>query len=223
MPKNYKKPFHEGPSLKNILLNVLDYVKRIFLNGLFTLLPLTLTIALFGFSFRLIKSWLQPIARISPQFLRDIPHSEIILVIITIFIVGFISHFFLTHQLWHLFEATIEKIPLLRSVYFGIKQLIHAFTAKDEGSFQKIVLLEFPRPGIYSLGFLTSAIPQEIAPDTLRTYYSVFIPATPNPTTGYYVIVPEDACRVVDLSKQEAMTLIISGGIIQPDRFKINK
>ncbi len=201
-------------------LKILDYLKTLFLNGLFTLLPLTVTIALFNFSYKLVKSWLHPLYIREPRFLQEIPHSEVFLVIVFILLVGLISHFFLLNQLWNVFVSLVERIPLLRPVYFGIKQLIEAFTVKDKGTFQKIVLIEFPRPGIYSLGFLTSAIPTEIAPHAGTTFYSVFIPATPNPTTGYYVVVPEHECQVVDLTKQEAMSLIISGGIIQPERFK---
>ena len=206
--------------MKKMLINGLAHLKTVFLNGLFTVLPLTITIALFNFSYKLIKSWLMPIYRREPQFLQEIPHSEVLLVILFILLVGLISHFFLLNQLWNLFEAAVERIPLLRPVYFGVKQLIEAFTAKDKGTFQKIVLIEFPRKGVYSLGFLTSAIPTEIAPNSSAPFYSVFIPATPNPTTGFYVIVQEEECIVVDLTKHEAMSLIISGGIIQPERFK---
>lgn len=202
------------------ILRVLEYLKTLFLNGLFTLLPLTITIALFNFSYKLVKSWLTPIYKREPQFLQDVPHSDILLFIVFTLLIGLVSRFFLLHQLWNLFESTIERIPLLRPVYFGIKQLVGAFTAKDKGTFQKIVLIQFPRPGVYSLGFLTSPIAQEISPDKNKTFYSVFIPATPNPTTGFYVVVPEEECVVVDLTKQEAMSLIISGGIIQPERFK---
>ena len=202
-------------------LAALDYLKKLFLNGLFTVLPLTITIALFNFSYKLVKSWLHPLYKLEPRFLRDIPHSEVFLVIVFILLMGLISRVFLMSRLWNLFESTVERVPLLRPVYFGIKQLIDAFTSKDKGgSFQKIVLIEFPRPGIYSIGFLTSALPAEIAPRTDTTFYSVFIPATPNPTTGFYVVVPEEECTVIDLTKNEAMSLIISGGIIQPDRFK---
>ncbi len=202
------------------ILKTLDYIKTLFFNGLLTVLPLTITIALFNFSYKLVKSWLHPLFIREPQFLQNIPHSEILLVVVFILLLGLISRFFLLHRLWQLFESAVERIPLLRPVYFGIKQLIEAFTAKDKGTFQKITLIEFPRPGIYSLGFITGPISAELAPKKDRTFYSVFIPATPNPTTGFYVVVPEDECLVVDLTKQEAMSLIISGGIIQPDRFK---
>ena len=202
------------------ILTFLDYLKIIFFKGLFTLLPLTITIALFNFSYKLVKSWLYPIYKREPQFLQEIPHSEILLVLVFILLIGVISHFFLVNRLWAIFESALERIPLLRSVYFGVKQLTDAFSNKDKGSFQKIVLVEFPRKGIYSVGFLTSQIPAELAPDTNKAYYSVFIPATPNPTTGFYIIVAEEECAVIDLSKNEAMSLIISGGIIQPDRFK---
>lgn len=161
-----------------------------------------------------------PIYKSEPQFLQEIPHSEVILVILFILLVGLISHFLLFSLFWKLLEKTVERVPLLRPVYFGIKQLIGAFTVKDKGTVQQVVFVEFPRKDIYSVGFLTSSLPEEIAPTKDIVYYSVFIPATPNPTTGFYVVVPKHDCIIADMTKQEAMSLIISGGIIQPERFK---
>lgn len=193
----------------------------IFLNGLFTLLPLTLTIALFRFTFKLLKGWLSPIERlIERTFLIDIPHSEILIVLVFIFVVGLILHFFFLKQLIHAVEELIFRIPLVRPVYSGIKQLVSAFNVKEDTlTIKRVVLVEFPRNGIYSVGFLTGELPTQLAPNTHHKYFNVFIPTTPNPTTGYYIIVPENQLIEVDLTRQEGMSLIISGGIILPDRF----
>lgn len=198
----------------------------IFLNGLFTLLPLTLTIALFRFTFKLLKSWLQPVERlIERTFLIDIPHSEILIVLLFIFLVGLILHFFFLKQLIHAVEELIFRIPLVRPVYSGIKQLVAAFNLKEDDklTIKRVVLVEFPRTGIYSVGFLTGELPTELAPNKEHKYFNVFIPTTPNPTTGFYIVVPENELIEVDLTRQEGMSLIISGGIILPDRFSPKK
>ncbi len=84
---------------------------------------------------------------------------------------------------------------------------------------KKVVLVEFPRQQIYSLGFLTSELQPEIAPNKKQKFFNIFIPTAPNPTSGYFVIAPEEDLIIVDLTRQEAMAMIISGGIIQPERF----
>ncbi len=207
MQKKNKRPF----------LKYLELISATFLNGLIALLPLTLTVALFSFSLRLLKSWLEPIHRLEPTFMQRIPHSEIILVVLTIFIVGIILRVFILRTLAHGLEALIFKIPLVRPVYSGIRQLVQAFGMQDKVSFKSVVMVEFPRLGMYSIGFLTGEVPQEIAPGSQR-YFNVFVPTTPNPTTGFLIMVLQSDIKVVDLTRHEAMALIISGGIIQPDR-----
>ena len=137
-----------------------------------------------------------------------------------IFFVGVILRVLVLRSIIHSTENLIAKIPLVRPVYSGIKQLVQALGVQDKRSFKKVVLIEFPRHGMYSLGFLTSELVSQLSPDQEQKYFSIFVPTTPNPTSGYFVVLPEDAIKIVDLSHQEAMALIISGGIIQPDRFK---
>ena len=88
---------------------------------------------------------------------------------------------------------------------------------------QQVVYVEFPRKGVYAIGFVTGTLPPEIAPKTDETYYSVFIPTTPAPTTGDFAALTEKEFIKCSLTRQEAMALVISGGIIQPDKFKNKK
>lgn len=196
-----------------------DYLKNTFLQGLLTILPVTLTLALFAFFFRLLKGWLAPIYFLEPEYLQRIPHSEIILVIVFILIIGAIFKTFFIRSFLHLVENIFFRIPLMNPVYSGIKQLVQAFTVPEKLTFKQVVLVEFPRQGVFSIGFLTAQVPEEIAPAQHKKFYNVYIPTTPNPTTGYLIMVSEGDYQVVDMTRQEAMSLIISGGIIQPDRF----
>ena len=100
-----------------------------------------------------------------------------------------------------------------------MKKLVQAFSVQDKISFKQVVLVEFPRLGIYSLGLLTSELRQDLAPDKDKKFFNIFIPTTPNPTSGYFVILPQDQVTIIDITRQEAMAMIISGGIIQPERF----
>lgn len=205
----------------HFLSNFFHYIWSLFLSGLFTILPLTVTIALFNISFNLIISWLKPLKLfINPVILKTIPYAEIVLVIIVIFLIGTITRVFVLRTLIHAIEDLIIKMPLIRHVYKGIKQLVQAFSLQDKITFKHVVVVEFPLKGVYSIGFLTSELSQEIAPEKDKKFFNVFIPTTPNPTSGFFVILPEANVQVIDLTRQEAMAMIISGGIIQPDRLK---
>lgn len=205
---------------KNIFLSFIDSVTSLFLTGLFSLLPITLTIAVFTLTLRVLQSWLEPLKRFGLPFLGTIPYSELILAIIIIFIAGTLYNMFILRPIIHAIENLFSRIPLIRPVYSGIKKLVEAFSFQDKVSFTKVVRIEFPRPGIYSIGFLANQVDAKIAPDTNKKYHSIFIPTTPNPTSGFLVIVPEDHIEIIEITRQEAMAMIISGGIIQPETNK---
>lgn len=207
------------PSIQESIMRYIRRVWSLFLSGLLAILPLTLTIAIFNITFRLVKGWLTPIQKLNLPILRAIPHYEIILVILFILGVGAILQIFILRSLINYAEAFIMRIPLVRPIYGGIKQLVNAFSSQDKVTFKQVVMLEFPIEGVYSVGFLTGEMPQALTPHTAIKYFNVFVPTTPNPTTGYFVLVPENKIHVTQLNRQEAMALIISGGIICPDRF----
>lgn len=206
---------------KGILHALADTIQSIFFNGLLVLLPITLTIAVITYTVKLVQRWLQPIHRIEPEFLQQIPYSEFIFALLAIFIVGIVFKSFFLRTFLHGFEKTFFSLPLMSQLYFGIKQIVLAFTTQDQLTFQRVVLVEFPRKELYSVGFLISETPSMLLPDTRKKYYNVYVPTTPNPTSGYLIIMPQDEIIDVDLTRQEAMSLIISGGIIRPERYKM--
>jgi uncharacterized membrane protein len=202
---------------KNIFIALIDSIFSLFLTGLFTLLPITLTIAVFTITFRVLVGWLEPLKRFGLPFIGVIPYSEVILTIAIIFLAGALYNIFLLRPIIHGIEKLFKKIPLIRPVYSGIKKLVHAFSFQDKVSFNKVVRVEFPKAGVYSIGFLANQVDERIAPDVTKKYFSIFIPTTPNPTSGFLILVPEDEFTIIDISRQDAMAMIISGGIIQPD------
>ena len=117
------------------------------------------------------------------------------------------------------------KIPLIKQVYTTISQIIEVAVSDREKSYQKVVMVEYPRKGIYSIGFLTSednfligsAIGRE------EKVYNVFIPTSPNPTSGMFIVVPESEVKILDIKIDDAIKLIISGGVILPEKKEIEK
>jgi uncharacterized membrane protein len=216
-------------SWRNTLTHIFKFIWSLFLNGLFTILPMTLTIAIFIFSYRLFVSWLQPLHLLLlhyetslPRFLHVIPHSEIWVSILGILIVGALVKFFLLHIIIGWIEILIAKIPLVNTVYSGIKQLVHAFSPQEKNTFKTVVMIEFPRKGMYSIGFYAGDMPASHSPNKQINFANVFVPTTPNPSTGFFLILPKDELIIIEMSRQEAMALIISGGIIQP-KTKVEK
>jgi uncharacterized membrane protein len=203
---------------RTIIKKIIERMWSLFISGLLTLLPITITVALFSFSFQLITHWLKPIQKFALRMPSWLPHPEIFVAIALIMLMGLIVKSFLLQSIIHAVERLFFNIPLVRPVYSGIKQLVHAFNPQDTTTFKKIVFVEFPHKNIYSLGFMTSEVSPYITGDTTKKYYSIFIPTTPNPTSGFCVFIPEESIKVVDLTHQEAMALIISGGIVQPER-----
>jgi uncharacterized membrane protein len=193
-------------------------LSSLFFSGLLVLLPIALTYWIFAFSFRLLKGWIEPLQRILPEFLLKIPLSDMVLTLLFILFLGFLLQFIILRSFYGFIEKLVTRIPLISTVYSGIRQLVHAFNPQDSLSFKKVVLVQFPRNGLWSIGFITSEVTESLSPDSTKPYFTVFVPTTPNPTTGFFMLLPETDFIVVDLTRQEAMSLIISGGIIQPER-----
>jgi len=206
--------------MRRTIKKLLEKSWSLFISGLLLLLPITITIALFSFSLHLITQWLKPVQKFALHMPSWFPHPEIFTAIMIIMLMGLVGKSFFLRPILHAIERLIFRIPLVRPVYSGIKQLVHAFNPQDTTTFKKIVLVEFPHKNTYSLGFMTSEVSPSITHDATKKYFSIFIPTTPNPTSGFCVFLPEEAIKVVDLTHQEAMALIISGGIVQPERLK---
>lgn len=204
---------------KHTFSRMYEYLWSLFLNGLLLLLPVTITFSIFSLMFKFIKGWLAPLKELHIPFVDLIPHGEVFLVLAVILGAGLFVRTFLLAAIMDMVERILSSVPLVRPVYTNVKQLIHAFSPQDD-TIKKVVFIEFPRKGIYSIGFLTSELYRQCSPDKSQALYNIFVPTTPNPTTGYFVAVPEKDFIVTELTNQEAMALIISGGIIQPERFK---
>lgn len=200
---------------------IVDYIWSLFLNGLFTILPITITLAIFNTTFKIVSGWLLPLRRFTQEtFLHTIPYAEIILAIATILLIGAFIKLIILRPLIHAIENLIFRVPLVRPIYSGIKQLVAAFSFQNKVTFQQVVMVEFPRKNMYSIGFLTGELSDSMAPHTNEKFFNIFIPTTPNPTTGFLIMLSEKNIHPMHgITRQEAMTMVISGGIVQPERF----
>ncbi len=200
-----------------------------FLTGMFIALPLAITAFLILFLIRNIGTPVSDfvLMPLLERFDKTIPTSgfggilidffSMLVVVVIIAALGLLSQFIATRFLISISEKIINKIPLVGIIYRTAKQIVDTFSKQNKAVFQKVVLVEFPRKGVYSVGFMTSETQGEIASVNGEKMLNVFVPTTPNPTSGFLMAVPEKDIIFMNMSVGDAMKFIISGGAVSPD------
>jgi uncharacterized membrane protein len=150
--------------------------------------------------------WQQPQYRVA---------ALLFMVLLTI-LVGWITRLVVGRRALALTEELISRVPLLNKTYGFTKEISHTLLSGQKTMFQRVVLVEFPRPGLYSIGFVTSETVGEAQAKTKETVINVFVPTTPNPTSGFLVLVPREKVTELSMSVAEGMKLVISGGAVVP-------
>ncbi|MDY6862623.1 MAG: DUF502 domain-containing protein [Thermodesulfobacteriota bacterium] len=190
--------------------------KKYFFTGILAAVPITLTIIILG----TILKWMDQILRFIPSAYHPdtylpfhIPGIGFFFTVILIIVIGFLTRSYLGKKFISISEGLVARIPLVRNIYTGIKQILEAIFSVEKDKFSRVVLLEYPRKGIYSLAFVTSVTNNDIQTITKENMINVFVPTTPNPTSGYFLMVPEKDTFPLKISVESAFKVIISGGI----------
>ena len=140
-----------------------------------------------------------------------------------VLITGMIMADLLGRRLVAFWESLLARIPLVRTLYSAVKQIMEAVLATDAKSFRKVLLVEYPRKGVWSLAFMTSDDLGEVQDKTIANVISVFIPTTPNPTSGFVLMVPESDVIELDMAVEEGLKMIISMGVVVPNSLAYQK
>ena len=190
-------------------------IRNYFIAGVVVLIPIGITVYL-TIIITKISSKILP-NEINPNHYLpfDIPGLEIIISIILITIIGWLSLSFIGKRLLLIFENLLKKIPILRTIYSAINQMTETFT-KDKGNKKNVVLVEYPRKGSWAVGFATKDNTGEISQKTKRKLVNVFVPTTPNPTSGFLLMFPKKDVLYLDMSFEEASKFIVSAGTSNP-------
>jgi uncharacterized membrane protein len=196
-------------------------MKRIFLTGLAVVIPIGLTIYILVFIINMMDNLLKIIPyRYQPDrlFIVHLPGLGVIITVIIIFICGLVTKSYLGDRFVAFGERLVGKIPFVRSIYQAIKRIADSLFMDKTQSFKKVVLIEYPRRGVYSIGFVTGTpngeIREKLGGDD--PCVGVYIPCALTPTTGVFVMIPSKELTELTLSVEEAFTLIISAGIVTP-------
>lgn len=210
--------------------------KRYFLTGLLTVAPLGVTIFILVFLKNLLAKVGRPLVDaglelmeveydIDPSWLTDrewiVDGLEVVVVIVGIFFIGVIVSNIVGKQLFRLFEAILERIPVVKTIYSAVKKLVDLMNrTPGEGDVDKVVLIDFPNAEMKAIGLVTRTMKD---PDTGKQLAAVYVPTTPNPTNGYLEILPVDRLTPTDWSFDQAMTFVVSAGATAPDELRFNR
>ena len=190
-------------------------IRNNFIAGIVVLIPIGITLYLTVFFIK-ISSKILP-KEINPNYYLpyNIPGLEILISVIIITLIGWISLSFLGKKLFDLFENILNRIPILRTIYSAVGQLIETF-AKTKTNKKNVVLIEYPRKGVWAVAFATRENTGEINKKTGQELINVFVPTTPNPTSGFLLMFPKNEVIYLDISFEEASKFIVSAGSTNP-------
>ena len=186
-----------------------------FIAGVVVLIPIGITVYLTLF-FINVSSKILP-KEINPNYYLpfNIPGLEILISVILITIIGWLSLSFIGKRLFEILENILNKIPILRTIYSAVGQLIETF-AQSKSNKKNVVLIEYPRKGVWAVGFATKENKGEIRNKVNEDLINVFVPTTPNPTSGFLLMFPKKEVIYLDLSFEEASKFIVSAGSTEP-------
>ena len=190
-------------------------IRNYFIAGVVVLIPIGITIYLTMFLISISSKILPKEINPNHYLPYDIPGVEIVTAVLLITIIGWLSVSFLGKKLLNLFNNILKRIPILRTIYSAIVQMTETFTKTDKGK-KNVVLVEYPRKGSWAVGFATKENSGEITKKINKKLINVFVPTTPNPTSGFLLMFPEDEVIYLDLSFEEASRFIVSAGTSNP-------
>ena len=196
-------------------ISIIAKLRNYFFTGVVVLIPIGITLYLTKFiievSSKIIPSEINP----NNYLPFSIPGLEILISVLIITIVGGLSLSFIGKKILQIINDLFKKIPFLRTIYSAIVQMTESFTQKEDSK-KSVVLVEYPRKGSWAVGFATKKNKTEIAKKTNKNLINVFLPTTPNPTSGFLLMFPEDEIIYLDMTFEEASKFIVSAGTSAP-------
>lgn len=194
------------------------HVRTRLMSGLLVLIPLAVTLFILNLLFASLTSIARPVMH---PWVGEMPEYALTLIalfvtVLLLYFVGLITNHFIGRRLLHWGEALLMKLPIVKSVYFASKQVVETFSSSTKAAFKAVVLVEFPRQGSFAVGFVTGQIRNHEG----KMFYNVFVATTPNPTTGFLVIYPDDEVNFTDISVEDGIKMIVSGGMLAPQSYQ---
>ncbi len=195
--------------------SVLARLRNNFIAGVVVLIPIGITVYLTLFIIKISSKILPKELNPNHYIPYNIPGVEIIISIILITFIGWLSLSFIGKKFLEMFNNILKKIPILRTIYSAFEQMLDIFNKKDKNK-KNVVLVEYPRKGSWAVGFATKENKSEISNKSKQNLLNVFVPTTPNPTSGFLLMFPKEEVIYLDMSFEEASRFIVSAGTSEP-------
>jgi len=195
------------------------HLRRYFGTGLLITLPAFFTVYLIYVVFRFIDGILGKVINfyLKKSLGFSIPGLGIILGVIVVTLIGFVATNYFGKRLFKALESWFLKFPFIRRIYPAAKQIVDSFISKESPAFKKVVLVEYPSKGIWAVGFLTNESFTEALAKTGEDLVHVFIATTPSPLTGFLALFPRSNVKILDVSIEDGIKMIVTGGIVRPE------
>jgi len=197
----------------------MSHLRRYFVAGLLFWVPVAVTVLIVRFLVNILdKSMVLVPVQYRPENLLgfSVPGLGVILALVVVFLTGIIVANLLGRQLIRLWEALLARIPVVRTIYSASKQLIETVVSGNGKSFREVVMIEYPRKGLWTMAFVTSDANEQAKRHVGDDAISVFVPTTPNPTSGFFLMVSASEAVRLDMSVEDGLKLILSTGVLQP-------
>jgi len=185
-------------------------VRRDFLAGILVIVPIAATLLIFKWLFDSVDGILEP--AVEAIFGRPIAGIGFAIIIVLIFLAGLFASNFIGKKIVERGESFLKEVPMVREIYSTFKQILQSVLMPHKGGFREVVLVEFPRPGMRTIGFVTNRVTDTSG----QKLVNVYIPTTPNPTSGYLEIIPEADVIHLDMPVDDAIMMVVSGGMVSP-------
>ncbi len=190
------------------------FIRRYFITGLLILTPITVTAYIFWKVFNSVDGLLDPIQERYP--LLDFPGFGFVVIVLVIILTGFFAGNFIGRRIISSGERILNYVPLIRRIYTAVKELSEVFLSDKKTIFRKVVLIRYPHPNSFALAFMTQEASEYFNGLAGRDLVNVFVPTTPNPTSGFLLLIPKDEIIPVRMSVEEGLKMVISGGAFLP-------
>jgi len=198
-------------------LSVLGRLRAYFFAGILVTAPVSIT---FYIAWKFILFMDNSVSPLIPPTLNPknwgIPGFGLVAVVVSLTLIGALTAGFAGRMLVRLYDAILERMPVLRGIYSAVKQIFETMLAQKANAFREVALIEYPRKGIWTLAFITGTPTGELGRCFDREMVNVFVPTTPNPTSGFLLFLPRDEVRVLDMSVEDGIKMVVSTGILTP-------
>lgn len=194
-------------------------IRRWLLAGLLVLVPLIITVWVLNWVVGTLDQTLQILpANWQPDLLLGIhiPGFGVVLALLIVLVIGAVASNFMGRRLVSWWDSLLGRIPIVRSIYSSVKQVSDTLFSENGNAFRKAVLVQWPRPGVWTIAFQTGTPGGDVLNHLPDDYLSVYVPTTPNPTGGYFVMLKRSDCIELDMTVDEALTYVISMGVVVP-------